>query len=79
MEEEDGLDVLGSVSALSAGCSNRVEETFKFLLPITEGVHFHASYLTGHADANAFVRFGFSLAHTFLLCLRFDSWDDSQK
>lgn len=64
MEKEYGLDIFGSISALSTGGSDRIEESFEFFFPVAEGVDFYASNLTGEADAHSFIRFAFPLAHS---------------
>ncbi len=64
MEQEHGLDIFGSVPALSTSGSDRIEKSFEFFFPVAEGVDFDASDLTGEADAHSFIRFAFPLAHS---------------
>lgn len=60
------MDIFGSVSALSTGGADRIEESLEFFFPVAEGVDFDASDLTGEADAHSFIRFAFPLAHSAL-------------
>jgi len=54
LNREDGVDVVGPVTALAAIRTLRIEEFGELLLPIAQGMDLHSRDLRGYADANCF-------------------------